>query len=107
MVDKTDLGYIPMLQQAIRKAHGCETWHVKAEPVKETFQGKTVWEGVVEVFALVDHPKAKLCYAWAHAEGDVGQEVRVVTVLGLPPVDSPLKAVQVAVVADSKTRQHT
>jgi hypothetical protein len=34
--------------------------------VKEVFEGETAWQGVVEVFALEDHPTAKLCYAWSH-----------------------------------------
>ena len=28
--------------------------------------GKTVWEGIVEVFDLRDHPEASRAYAWAY-----------------------------------------
>jgi hypothetical protein len=31
--------------------------------VKEEFQGRMVWEGVVDVFD-VDHPKTKTCFVW-------------------------------------------
>jgi hypothetical protein len=41
----------------------------------------------VHVFELIDHPRARYCYAW---EGDG----RVVMVLGLPPVRSAMDAVQ-------------
>ena len=50
--------------------------------MKETFQGKTVWEGDVEVFDLIGHPKAKRCYAWAY---DVETGSRTLAVLELPP----------------------
>jgi hypothetical protein len=99
------LGYIEMLQDAIRKGYGCGALHNASIPVEEMFQGKTVWKGVVEVFDLVGHPKAILCYAWGHAARDTGNEVRVVTVLGVPPVDSPRKAVQVSIVADAKANR--
>jgi hypothetical protein len=105
MAENIDLGYIEMLQEAIRKAHGCGSSHIKSEPIKELFQGKTVWEGVVETFSLINHPRAKVCYAWAHATRDVGQEVRVVTVLGLSPIESPLKAVQASILNDIKSRK--
>ena len=33
------------------------------------FGDKTVWEGVVESFAITGHPKAKRCYAWSFLDG--------------------------------------
>ena len=48
------------LRKAIRDLNGVESTHVRSERVHETFQGQTVWEGVVEVFALKGHPKAGL-----------------------------------------------
>ena len=50
-----------------------ESTHLRSEPVRETFQGETVWEGVVEVFALTGHPTAQLAYAWAHETNDGGR----------------------------------
>jgi hypothetical protein len=64
-------------------------------PVIERFQGKTVWEGEVEVFALTGHPKASRGYAWAYDNGN-GSEI--VAVLELPPVISPKTAVQASIV---------
>ena len=100
------LDYIQMLQDAIRKGYECEPRHVASVPVHEAFQGKTVWKGAVEVFDLIGHPKAKRAYAWGHAMRDTGNEVRVVTILGMSPVDSPRKAVQVSIVADSKKQEN-
>ncbi len=43
--------YIQTLQQAIRKGFGCEAQHIESVPVSETYWGKKVWDGTVEVFA--------------------------------------------------------
>jgi hypothetical protein len=87
-----------MLQEAMRKGHGCEPKHTASVPVEEVFQGKK--RSWIEVFDLIGHPKAKQGYAWGHAARDTGNEVRMVTVIGLPPVDSPCKAVQVSILSD-------
>ncbi len=44
--------YIEELKDVIREVHGVEATHRESVPVKEVFQGKTVWEGIVEVFDL-------------------------------------------------------
>ena len=54
------MSYIEELREAIRYIHGVETTHVSSVPVKETFQGKTVWEGIVEVFDLHNIPQPVL-----------------------------------------------
>ena len=94
--------YIEALQDAIQRMHGCDSRHIESVPVKEVFQGQTVWEGIVEVFSLVNHPEAEICYAWGHHAGIDDKESRYVTVLKLPPVDSPQAAVRAAIIADSK-----
>jgi hypothetical protein len=96
------MDYIEALQDAIKKLHGCDSTYLESVPVYETFQGKTVWAGEVEVFEIREHPKAKRCYAWAHKEGEKDKHTRYVVVLEIPPVDSAQKAVQVSVVAEAK-----
>jgi hypothetical protein len=54
--------YIEELKVAIRYLHGGEATHVESVPVTKTFQGKTVWEGIVEVFDLRAHELA--CGKW-------------------------------------------
>lgn len=83
---------IPALQGAIRHAHGCESRWVSSVPVHEEREGKTVWDGVVQVFDLVGHPKAKRAYAWSHATEGTPRRFHVV--LGIPPVDGPVMAVR-------------
>lgn len=82
------------LKDVILKLHGSEATHVETVPVKETFQGQTVWEGDVEVFDLADHPKASRVYAWSHDTGDPDNPQHI-TVLQIPPATTPLRAVQV------------
>jgi small subunit ribosomal protein S21 len=55
--------YLAHLAKAIKATHGCNSKHLEQVPVCETFQGKKVWEGNVEVFDLVGHTKAQRCYA--------------------------------------------
>ena len=77
-------------QHAILQTHGAKAQLLIREPVVETFEDETVWEGEVLVFALNGHPTARLCYAW-EVDG------RVTAVLDQPPVDSPLAAVRAAI----------
>src|SRR5438270_13071361 len=45
--------------------HGGSATLVQSIPVRETFEGKTVWEGVVHVFDPAGHPTATRAYAWS------------------------------------------
>ena len=96
-----DSAGLPALIGAIRHAHGCEASYVESVAVRETFQGKTVWDGEVQVFSLTGHPVASKCYAWSHST--TGKKRRFYAVLHIPPVDGPLAAVRAAVVADSRS----
>jgi hypothetical protein len=73
--------------------------------VHEIFRGQTVWKGRVEVFTLTGHAKAKKAYAWSHLTGENDEGERIVTVLEIPPVESPITAVRVSIVADSKKKK--
>jgi hypothetical protein len=85
------------LKKAIFELHGCKSKWLESVPVKETFKGQTVWEGVVQVFELIDHPMAKKCYAWSY-EMDSGKR-KFVAVLEDGPVKSPLDAVKAFIVS--------
>jgi hypothetical protein len=73
---------------------------IKSMPIKEQFNGKTVWSGVVEVFELIDCDKAKICYAWGHHTED--KKSRYITVLEIPPIKSPIDAVRASIISDLK-----
>jgi phosphopantetheine adenylyltransferase len=61
-----------------------------------------VWDGVVEVFKLLGHPKAKWVYAWAHKTDDPQNPKRYVAMLHLPPVVSPETAVRAASIQEQR-----
>ena len=92
------LNNVKELQGAIKVVHGCESRHVASVPVK-TLESETAWEGWVEVFRIVGHPKAVVCYAWQYEDGS---EMKSIAVLEIPPVDSPQSAVRVAIAATGK-----
>ena len=87
---------IETLREAIRATHGCDSRHVGSEQVYESFEGRIAWQGTVEVFDLIGHPKAKRAYAWTYRDD---KQNKTVTVLHIPPVDSPQSAVKVAIAA--------
>jgi len=94
--------YIDNLSAVIGKLHGCGSKYVESVPVHEVFRGKTAWQGVVEVFDLVGHPKAKRCYGWAHLDGKMDEKTRYITVLEIPPVESPQTAVRAAIASKAQ-----
>ena len=98
------MDYIEELRDVIRHLHGVESTHVDSVPIKETVQGKTVWEGIVAVFDLTGHPKTNRLYAWAY-ETENPKRPRHVTVLHMGPVTSPLLAVRAAIVEEFRNRE--
>jgi hypothetical protein len=94
------MGPIADLKDAIRILHGVESTHKTSVPVKEVFNGRTVWEGIVELFTLHGHPKANTAYAWSHDADDPDNLRRHVTVLHIPPAVSPITAVRFAIVQE-------
>ena len=88
------------LRDVIHKLHGATATHLESVPVKETFNGETVWEGIVEVFNLHGHPKANKAYAWSQDAQDPDKPAYHVTVLHIPPAISPETAVRAALLQE-------
>jgi hypothetical protein len=97
--------YIERLTLAVNHLHGCDSKHIESVPVEEVYEGKTVWQGIVEVFEVRGHPKANKVYAWSHVHGKNDDDERFVAVLGLPPVTSPETAVKVAIAGEVRAAQ--
>jgi hypothetical protein len=97
--------YIERLKQVIFHLHKSDSQHVESVPVEEVFDGKLIWKGIVEVFTLTNHPKAKRCFAWSHKAGKDDSDERFVAVLEIPPVTSPETAVKVAIVAEVREKK--
>jgi hypothetical protein len=90
---------IPALREAIKYLHRLDATWLESVAVHEQHEGRTVWQGEVQVFA-VEHPKASRVYAWSH-ETENGRR-RFHAVLGAPPVDGPKMAVRTAVLSDQR-----
>jgi hypothetical protein len=84
-----------------------EATYVESVPVKEMFQGRTVWEGVVEVFDLIGHPTAMRVYAWSHDTNDPANPTRHVTVLHSHPIKSAGDAVKAAIIQEFRNFEPT
>jgi hypothetical protein len=84
------MSHIEELKAVIRKLHGAEPTHRESVPIKEVWNGQTIWEGVVEVFHLHGHPKTDTAYAWSH---------------DIHPALSPLAAVRAAIVEEFRNAQ--
>ena len=87
------------LREAVERLHSGSATLAQSVPVRETFEGKTVWEGVVQVFDLARHPTATRAYAWSSPiEGSTKR--RFFAVLHSGRINSPLEAVRAAIVVE-------
>lgn len=92
------------LKKTVERLHNCTAHFVEAVEVEETFQGQTVWNGIVHIFDIEGHSKATRCYAWSSPlEGSAKR--RYYAVLHISPVDSPEKAVRASIVRDHKVKE--
>src|ERR1700693_4621026 len=89
------------LKEAVERMHGGTATLAQSVPVRETFEGKTVWNGVVHIFDLAGHPTATRAYAWPFP-AESSDELRIVAVLHTERINSPVEAVRAAIVAEHK-----
>lgn len=90
---------IEKIKQAIEHLAQVPAEHVESVPLREMYEDKLVWEGVVEMFVLLGHPVAPCAYGWCMGTGD---QARYKAVLHIPPVDSAQTAVRAAIVAEAR-----
>src|SRR5262245_35708533 len=93
------------LRQAIRDQHGLGSTHLRSERIRETVRGGTVWDGIVEVFTLHGHRKARVAFAWSDETGEGGR--RYVAVLRIPPIRNARDAVRASVAAEPPQKKGT
>ena len=96
------MSHIEELRDTIHKLHGGKATHRESVPVKEVFQGRTVWDGIVEVFHLEGHPLTDKVYAWMHDTGDP-ETPQHVTVLHIHPALSPATAVRAFIIQEFRS----
>jgi hypothetical protein len=88
------------LRKAVERLHGGGARLVRSVRISESFDGKSVWEGVVHIFELKSHPTASRAYAWSSpTEGS--SERQFFAVLNIPPITSPVDAVRATVIRKS------
>lgn len=91
------------LKHAVENMHGGKARLLQSVPVKETFEGAAVWEGIVHIFDLKGHPKATRAYAWSSPiEGSTKR--RFFAVLHTKRINSPVEAVRAAIVAEHRAK---
>jgi hypothetical protein len=83
------------LRRVVESQHGGSATCIETVRVHDTENKQSLWDGLVHVFELKNHPKAKRAYAWSStiAGGDKG---RYFAVLHQGRVTSPLEAVRAA-----------
>jgi len=86
------------IQRAVEKTVGGPVTHAESKPIVETFQGKVIWRGIVEVFTVSKPPPQK-AYGWI-VTARSGPDY--VAVLGTPPINAPLDAVRAWIVSRGK-----
>lgn len=92
------------LKRAVESQHGGMATRLQSVPVKETWEGKTVWEGVVHVFALINNPKAAKAYVWSSPiEGS--DKRRYFAVLHMGGITCPQEAVRSAIMAEHRAQK--
>jgi hypothetical protein len=89
------------LTRAVESQYSCRAMLVQTAPVRETFKGQPVWEGVVHVFDLEGHPQTTRAYAWSSAI-EVSTKRRYYAALGIGAIKTPLDAVRAASVAEHR-----
>jgi hypothetical protein len=94
---------IDQFKQAVESQHGGTATLAQSVPVREGFEGKPVWEGVVHIFDLAGHPKATRAYAWS-SPIESSDKRRFYAVLHLGGIRSPLDAVRAAIVAEHRSK---
>ena len=93
----------PDLKAVIEGQHGGLATLTEVVSVNEMLEGRPVWEGLVHVFDLEDHPSATRAYAWSSPiEGS--DKRRFYAVLHLGGIRSPEDAVRAAIVAEHRRK---
>jgi hypothetical protein len=104
-----DIGPVPGysiegLKAAIRQQHGCDSKHERSAPTVVKFRNQTIWQGIVEVFGLINHPFAKRCFAWRSGPAPDNPQGNLATVLESGPVSFPETAVYTSMVTETKAK---
>jgi hypothetical protein len=80
------------LLDAIERKVLCQVKYLNTQPVRLVEDGQITWKGNIEVFQLDGHPEAKIAFGWGVPTAD--DKTELVTVIGKPPLETPVQAVK-------------
>jgi hypothetical protein len=89
------------LKRVIEAQHGAKSTFVRSVRVHRANAGKIDWDGVVHVFELSNHPKAKRAFAWSSPIAG-SPASRFFAVLQTGQIATPVQAVKAASAAIQK-----
>ena len=94
---------VEQLKRVIESQHGGTATFAQSLRLYPANAKRVDWDGIVHVFDLKDHPKAKRAYAWsASILGSAGGS-RFFAVLHMGRITGPVEAVKAAAVAIRKS----
>ena len=88
-----DEAHANQLKRLIETQHGAKSTFAKSVRVHRSAQSG--WDGIVHVFDLNNHPKAKRAFAWSSPISGSGTP-RFFAVLQMDAITTPLQAVKAA-----------
>jgi hypothetical protein len=83
------------LKRLIETQHGASSTFVKSVRIHRAAEGQSNWDGLVHVFDLNNHPKAKRAFAWSSPISGSGRP-RFFAVLQMGAITTPVQAVKAA-----------
>lgn len=83
------------LKRLIETQHGAKSSFAKSVRVHRSGESQSHWDGMVHVFDLSNHPKAKRAFAWS-APIAGSSSPRFFAVLQMDAITTPLQAVKAA-----------
>jgi hypothetical protein len=83
------------LQRVIESQHGTKSTFVRSVQIHRRSDSQTNWNGIVHVFDLNNHPKAKRVFAWSSSISGSGAP-RFFAVLQSGQIATPIQAVKAA-----------
>jgi hypothetical protein len=82
-----------VLKKAVEELHECQASYVTSQHVRESLEGRPLFDGMVAIFGVTGHPAANTCYAWSTEESGAG-DLTVYAVLHYAPIQSARDAVR-------------
>jgi hypothetical protein len=92
---QVDEAYANQLKRLIETQHGAKSTFAKSVRIHRQVEGQANWDGLVHVFDLNNHPKAKRAFAWSSPISGGGGP-RFFAVLQMDAITTPIQAVKAA-----------